>query len=68
MIKKISEMNVPGLIEVTVNNWSHLGERLHLRFGNARDLLNAQVLLRSRGLSCVIEGSELLIWANNLNA
>lgn len=68
MLKNISEMNVPGLIEVTVNNWSHHGERLHLRFATARDTLNAQKYLRERRVSCVIEGSEVLIWAKHLNA
>lgn len=68
MIKNISEMNVPNLIEVNINEWSHLGERLHLRFANARDLLNGQKFLRERGIPCIIEGSEVLIWAKHLNA
>ncbi len=65
-MRNIIEMNLPGLIEVNVQEWSYIGQRLHLRFNTARELLNAAEMIRSRGVACHIERSELIINPKNL--
>lgn len=65
-MRNIIEMNLPGLIEVNVQEWSYIGQRLHLRFNTARELLNAAEKIRRRGVACHIERSELIINPKNL--
>ena len=65
-MRNIIEMNLPGLIEVNVQEWSYIGQRLHLCFNTARELLNAAEMIRRRGVTCHIERSELIINPKNL--
>lgn len=65
-MRNIIEMNLPGLIEVNVQEWLYIGQRLHLHFNTARELLNAAEMIRRRGVTCHIERSELIINPKNL--